>query len=93
MAGETFLQVLQICKGKAPGRMKDERPAVFCLAGLRVFYAVFSGWAQDPTGPSTWWVALANGGQVLKLKMKRETTPSNLKSSVYVTREVGSHRH
>lgn len=49
MAGETFLQVLQICKGKPPGRMKDERQAVFCLAGFCVFYAVFSGLAQDPT--------------------------------------------
>lgn len=83
MAGETFLQVLQICKGKAPGRMKDERQAVFCLAGFCVFYAVFSGWAQDPTGPSNWWVSLANAGQVRMLQVKRETTPRNLHPQVF----------
>lgn len=49
MAGETFLQVLQICKGKAPGGTKDEGQAVFCLAGFCVFFAVFSGWAR-PSG-------------------------------------------
>lgn len=54
MAGETFLQVLQICKGKAPGREKDEGQAILCLASFCVFFAVFSSgpsWAklgQDP---------------------------------------------
>lgn len=83
MARETFLQVLQICKGKAPGRMKDEQQAVFCLAGFWVFYAVFSDWAQDLTGPSNWWVLLDNGGQVLMLKVKRETIPHNLHPQVF----------
>lgn len=63
--------------------MKDERQAVFCLAGFCVFYAVFSGWAQDPTGPSNWWVSLANAGQVRMLQVKRETTPRNLHPQVF----------
>lgn len=31
-AGETFLQVLQICKGEAPGGTEAEGQAVLCLA-------------------------------------------------------------
>lgn len=89
MAGETLLQVLQICKGKAPGRMEDERQAVFYLAGFCVFYAVFSGGAQGPAGPSSWWVSLAIRGQVLMLKMTRETTSSNLHHQVFVVCDQG----
>lgn len=48
MAGETFLHVLQICKGKAPGRKKDEGPASLC-----VFFAVVSGWDKTQRGQAT----------------------------------------
>lgn len=72
MAGETFRQVLQICKGKAPGRKKDEGQASLCLTGLCVFFAMFSGWAEDPAGPSLRSVLVANGGQILMLKVKKE---------------------
>lgn len=72
MAGETFLQVLQICKGKAPGRKKDEGQESLCLTGFFVFFTMFSGWAQDPAGPSLRSVSVVNGGQILMLKVERD---------------------
>lgn len=48
MAGETFLQVLQICKGKAPGRKKHKG-----LASLCKFLAVVSGWDKTQRGQAT----------------------------------------
>lgn len=53
-AGDTFLQVLRICTGRAPGGTEDAGQAGVCPAGRCVCFAVPTCWAQDPAGTFPW---------------------------------------
>lgn len=72
VARETYLQMLQICKGKAPVERKTGDMENLCLVAFFVFFAVLPCWALDPAGPSHKSVSVASGGQVLMVKMEGE---------------------
>ena len=95
MAGETFLQVLQICKGKAPGREKDEGQAILCLTSFCVSFYVFSGWAK--LGQARWRPSTSHRSVSVPLEVKFWYSKCRgrlcqviqiTKSLVSVTREV-----